>query len=121
VFRDPLSILSREAGTAPVPMVAPSFAMRADVPVWPSGLARFDDGILEIVGDGLRVAARDIRSLEVVPALGARLQLRLTYRKGFDTIERRYWVAVAEHDHLLRLVAQVRGALRARATATAVA
>lgn len=104
VFRDPLSILHRDAKA----MAAPTFAARADVALWPSGLARFDDGVLEILGDGLRVAARDVVAIELAPALGARLQLSVAYRRGFDTIRRRYWVALADHDHLQRMVAQVR-------------
>ncbi|HWI70560.1 MAG TPA: hypothetical protein VNT55_01295 [Baekduia sp.] len=116
MFRDPLSVLTRDAQAAPVAMTAPSFAPRPDVPIWPSGLARFDDGILEITsGDGLRVAARDIVAIGLAPALGARMLLTLDYRSGFDTINRRYWVALTDHDHLQRLVATVRGALVARA------
>lgn len=118
MFRDPLSTLSRATTTAaPVAMVAPSFPARVDVPVWPSGLARFDDGILEITsGEGLRVAARDILAVELIPALGARLQLALTYRNHFDTVTRRYWVAVADHDDLQRLVTAVRAALTQHAS-----
>jgi hypothetical protein len=122
VFRDPLSILVREADAtavaAPVAMVAPSFATKIDVPIWPSGLARLDDGILELTpGDGLRVATRDILDIALVPALGARLQLTLAYRDGFATVRRRYWVAVADHDHLQRLVTAVRAELRAHSAA----
>lgn len=106
MFRDPLSILSRDAKA----MTAPAFPTRVDVAIWPTGFARLDDGILEIVGDGLHVAARDVVAIELVPALGARLQLRFSYRKGFETIQRRYWVALSDHDHLQRLVKQVRAA-----------
>ena len=32
-----------------------------DVPIWPSGIARFNDGILEVTtGDGIRVPAHDV-------------------------------------------------------------
>lgn len=106
MFRDPLSILTRDAKA----MTAPAFTARVDVTIWPTGFARLDAGILEIVGDGLRVAAPDVVSIELVPALGARLQLRFAYRKGLDTIERRYWVPLADHDALQRLVKQVRAA-----------
>jgi hypothetical protein len=106
VFRDPLSINRREA----VAMTAPAFAPRVDVAIGLRGLARCDDGILDIVEDGLRVAARDVVAIELLPALDARLQLRLTYRQGLATIQRRYWAAATDHDHLQRLVKQVRAA-----------
>jgi hypothetical protein len=106
VFRDPLSINRRDA----VAMTAPAFAPRVAVAIGPSGVARYDDGILEIVEDGLRVAARDVVAIELLPALGARLQLRLTYRQGFATLQRRCWAAATDHDHLQRLVKQVRAA-----------
>lgn len=116
MFRDPLSLLSRDAQHEPTAMTAPAFgAGRAGVAIWPTGLARFDDGVLEVVGEGLRVAARDLVAVELLPALGARLQLRVEYRKGFETSQRRFWVAVADHDDLARLVARVRGALTAPA------
>jgi hypothetical protein len=36
-------------------------AASAELPIWPSGIARFADGILEVTtGDGIRVAAADI-------------------------------------------------------------
>jgi hypothetical protein len=112
VFRDPLSIPARPDAVA---MTAPTFPRRADAAVWPTGLARFADGVLDLVGHDLRVPARDVVDLAIVPALGARLQLQLTYRKGFDTIQRRFWVATRDHDDLHRLVLAVRGALSARA------
>lgn len=117
MFRDPLSILSRDAEALDrVAMTKPELASRLDVPIWPSGLARLDDGILEVtLGTGLRVAARDITAIALAPALGARLLLTVSHRNGFDTIERRFWVAVADHDHLQRLVTAVRALLTARA------
>ncbi len=114
MFRDPLSTLN--AGAAPVAMAAPEFPAKIDVPTWPSGLARFDDGILEVtIGAGLRVAARDVVDVAIAPATGARLLLTLSYRNGFDTIHRKFWVGVGDHDELQRLVAAVRRALHARA------
>jgi hypothetical protein len=114
VFRDPLSILTRPSA-APVAMTAPEFRA-PQLPLWPSGVARCDDGILEItLGGGLRVATCDVLRLDVAPALGARLLLTLAYRDGFDTIERKYWVAVADHDRVQRLVAEVRAASAMRA------
>lgn len=110
MFRDPLSLHSRDA----VAMTPPSFAGRADVAIWPTGLARFADGVLDLVGHDLRVPVRDVVDLAIVPASGARAQLRLTYRKGFDTIRRSYWVATGDQDDLHRLVLAVRAALKAR-------
>jgi hypothetical protein len=35
-----------------------------EVPIWPSGIARFTHGVLEVTtGDGVRVAARDITEI----------------------------------------------------------
>ena len=62
MFRDPLSTID----------VRPDLPLRAGPPLWPSGLARLDDGILEVLaGDGLRVAVRDIVAIALEPALGA--------------------------------------------------
>jgi hypothetical protein len=39
-----------------------------DLPIWPSGIARLDNGVLEVTtGDGIRVAARDIAEIGVEP------------------------------------------------------
>jgi hypothetical protein len=47
-----------------------------EVPVWPSGSARFNDGVLEVTtGDGIRVAARDITQIGVNPPRAGRLSL----------------------------------------------
>src|SRR3954447_19492155 len=111
VFRDPLSILAH----TPVAMTAPTFAP-SHLPLWPSGIARLDDGILEITaGDGLRVAVRDVVAIDVHPALGARLLLSLSHRKGFETIQAKFWVAIADADGLQALVGAVRAAMVARA------
>jgi hypothetical protein len=96
VFREPLT------------MTAPTFRCE-QVPLWPSGVARLDDGILEVLaGDGLRVAVRDVVTIGLEPALGARLVLALSYRKGLETVQCRFWVAHEDHDPLMRLVREVR-------------
>jgi hypothetical protein len=116
VFRDPLSILTRESNPAPVAMVAPAFTARVEVAPRPGGsAARLGDGVLELPGHGLRVAVRDVVAIDVLPALGGRLQLRLAYRRGADTVRRRCWMPAAEHDALAGVVRQVRAAAGARA------
>jgi hypothetical protein len=101
---------------APAAMAAPTFTT-PQLPLWPSGVARCDDGILEITLGGLRVAARDVVAIDVAPALGARLLLTLAHREGFETVQRTFWVAIADHDALVRLVAAVRAAMVAAAPA----
>lgn len=91
-------------------MSAPSFRCE-QVPLWPSGVARLDDGVLEVLaGDGLRVAVRDVVDVELVPALGARLMLVVSYRKGFEVEQGRFWVGHGDHDALARLIRDVRAA-----------
>jgi hypothetical protein len=73
-----------------------------DVPIWPSGIARYADGILEVTtGDGRRVAARDITRIEVEPPKAGRLSLALEYRAGLDRVKTGYWVE-AQHEAALR-------------------
>jgi hypothetical protein len=71
------------------------------VPIWPSGIARFD-GILEVTtGDGIRVAANDIVEIGVEPPRARRLSLRLGYRAGLGRARTSYWVE-PEHEAALR-------------------
>jgi hypothetical protein len=92
----------------PLTMTAPSFRCE-QIPLWPSGAARLDDGILEVLaGDGLRIPVRDVVEIGLEPALGARLQLALSYRRGIATEQRRFWVALEDHDALARLIREVR-------------
>jgi hypothetical protein len=73
-----------------------------DLPVWPSGIARFDDGILEVTtGDGIRVTANDILEIDVEPPRAGRLSLRLRYRAGLNQVKTSYWVD-SEHEEALR-------------------
>ena len=81
----------------------------ADLPIWPSGIARLGDGILEITtGDGLRVATRDIVEVETRPPRAGRLSLTLEYRAGLDTVKTSYWVEPEHEAALSELVAAVR-------------
>lgn len=66
MFRDPLSILSRDAKA----MTAPAFPTRVDVSLRPRRTARFEDGAVEILTDTLRVVVRDLRAADAVPARG---------------------------------------------------
>jgi hypothetical protein len=76
-----------------------------DVPIWPSGIARFSDGILEVTtGDGIRVAARDVVDIGVEPPRAGRLSLRLRYRAGLARVKTSYWVQPGDEAALRRLV-----------------
>ena len=72
------------------------------LPVWPSGVARLHNGVLEITtGDGIRVAARDILEIGVERPRAGRFSLRLRYRAGLDRVKTSYWVQ-PEHEAALR-------------------
>jgi hypothetical protein len=76
-----------------------------DVPIWPSGIARFSDGILEVTtGGGIRLAARDIIEIGVRPPRAGRLSLRLRYRAGLSKVKTGYWVEPQHEASLHRLV-----------------
>jgi hypothetical protein len=82
--------------------------MTTDLPIWPSGVARFADGILEVTtGDGLRVAAGDILEIGTRPPRAGRLSLTLKYRAGLDTNKTSYWVEPQHANALERLVSTV--------------
>ena len=60
-------------------------AWSPEVPIWPSGVARLADGILEVTtGDGIRVATADITEIRVEPLRAGRLSLGLVYRAGLN-------------------------------------
>jgi hypothetical protein len=72
------------------------------IPIWPSGIARFTDGILEVTtGDGIRVAATDIVQIVVEPPPAGRLSLALVYRAGLNRVKTSRWVQ-PEHEATLR-------------------
>jgi hypothetical protein len=73
---------------------APGATAEAHVPIWPSGIARFDGDVLEVTtGDGIRVAARDIVEIGVESPRDGRLTLRLGYQAGLDRAKTSYWAA----------------------------
>ena len=78
-----------------------------DLPIWPSGVARFADGILEVTtGEGIRVAARDILEVGMKPKAG-RLSLTLEYRAGLSTNKTSFWVEAPYEAELRALVVAV--------------
>jgi hypothetical protein len=82
-----------------------------DLPIWPSGIARFEDGILEVTtGDGVRIAARDIEEISVKPPKRGRLRMQLAYRAGLDRVKTSYWVEAEHEPELNELVERVRAA-----------
>jgi len=73
-----------------------------DLPIWPSGVARFSDGILEVTtGDGTRVPVGDILEIGVKEPRMGRYSMTLKYRAGLGTTKTSYWVD-AEHEAALR-------------------
>jgi hypothetical protein len=103
--------------SASVPASTPSNgAAGTDLPIWPSGIARFDGGILEVTtGDGFRVAAGDIVEIGVEPLRAGRLSLRVAYRAGFDKPNRCYWVD-PQHEAALRELVHSVGVARGSAS-----
>jgi hypothetical protein len=72
------------------------------LPIWPSGMARLADGILEVTtGEGIRVAAADITEIGIDPPRAGRLSLTLAYRAGLGKHTTGYWVE-AKHAAALR-------------------
>jgi hypothetical protein len=75
-----------------------------ELAMWPSGIARLADRILEVTtGDGIRLAMADVIKIGVEPPRAGRLSLALTYRAGLDTVKTSFWVE-AEHETALRLL-----------------
>ena len=85
--------------------------MPIELPIWPSGIARFADGILEVTtGDGIRVAAQDVIDIGVEPPRAGRLSLTLTYRAGLSRNKTSYWVDASHEAALNELVEAVSAA-----------
>jgi hypothetical protein len=81
----------------------------ADLPIWPSGIARLRDGILEVTtGDGIRVATRDIDAIGTKPPRAGRLSLTLEYRAGLSNVKTSFWVEPENEAALNELVSAVR-------------
>ena len=104
---DPSNVDSYEALDA----AAAALASGGDVPIWPTGIARFADGILEVTtGEGLRVAAQDIEEIYVKPPRAGRFSLKVKFRAGLGWQKHGYWVE-AEHEAALHaLVSKVTAA-----------
>ncbi len=74
---------------------------------WPSGVVRFDDGILEFTNSDLRVATRDIQRISILPPKLGRVRIELKYRAGLDTIGTSVWVEAGEESRAEAIVAAV--------------
>ena len=82
-----------------------------DIPIWPIGIARFADGILEVTtGDGIRVAAADVIEIGVEPPRAGRLSLTLAYRAGLMRAMTSCWVEPRHEAKLRELVEAVTAA-----------
>jgi hypothetical protein len=78
-----------------------------ELAIWPSGIAKLADGILEVTtGNGIRVAVADIVKVGVEPSRRGRLSLVLVYRAGLDTVRTSFWVE-PEHESALRRLVDV--------------
>jgi hypothetical protein len=76
-----------------------------ELPIWPAGVARFADGILEVTtGDGIRVAAPDIVDIGVEGPRAGRLSLTLVYRAGLNRVKTSRWVDPRHEAALRQLV-----------------
>jgi hypothetical protein len=83
------------------------------VPLRPSGIATFAGGILELTsGDGIRVSARDIIHIGVLPPTAGRLCLTLRFRAGSRKHETSYWVELRHEPALRELVKAIEAAQR---------
>jgi hypothetical protein len=76
-----------------------------ELPIWPSGVGRFADKVLEVTtGHGMRVATADIVEIGVEPPRAGRLSLSVVYRAGLDRVKKSFWVEPAHEAALRRLV-----------------
>src|SRR5215211_3779764 len=78
-----------------------------DLPIWPSGIARYSSGILEVTTDGTRVAVGDITDIAIKPPRGGRLSLKLKYRAGLNKVGCGYWVEQHNEAALSDLVQRI--------------
>jgi hypothetical protein len=86
-------------------------AVGSELPIWPAGIARFSDGILEVTtGDGLRVAAQDVEEISIKPPRAGRFSLNVKFRAGLGREKRGYWVETEHAAALHALVAHVTAA-----------
>jgi hypothetical protein len=98
-----------KAGSAHAAEAVP--ASGGDLPIWPTGIARFSDGILEVTtGEGIRVAARDIEEIYVKPPRAGRFSLKIKFRAGLGWRKHGYWVEAQHEAALQALVSRVTAA-----------
>ena len=77
---------------------------------WPSGVVRFDAGILEFTNSDLRVSTRDIQEISIKPPKLGRVRIELKYRAGLDACATSVWVESGEEALAESLVAAVQSA-----------
>ena len=96
----------RLAGSLDAAVAVP--ASGGDLPIWPTGIARFSNGILEVTtGEGVRVAAQDIEEIYVKPPRAGRFSLKVKYRAGLGWRKHGYWVEAQHEAALHALVSRV--------------
>jgi hypothetical protein len=83
-----------------------------EVQIWPSGIARLADGILEVTTSDVRVALGDILEVGSKPPRLGHLSLTLKYRQGLETISMSRGVEQEHGDALRSLVETVEAAHR---------
>jgi hypothetical protein len=77
----------------------------SELPVWPSGVAEFADGILEVTtGEGIGGAAADIVQIGVEPPRAGRRSLALVDRAWLDRVDTSFGVEPGQQA-ALRLLA----------------
>ena len=87
------------------PHATPAGSIGTDLPLWPSGMARFADGFFEVTTvDGLRVPAGDILAIGMEPPLRGRLLLIVSFRSGLINSKRSFWVDTPHEGALRELV-----------------
>ena len=106
-----LSSQAQERLAGSLDAAAAALASGGDLPIWPTGIARFSDGILEVTtGEGLRVAAQDIEEIYVKPPRAGRFSLKVKFRAGLGRQTHGYWVEASHEAALHALVSRVTAA-----------
>jgi hypothetical protein len=106
-----LSPQAQERLAGSLDAAAAAQATEVDLPIWPTGIARFSNGILEVTtGEGIRVAARDIEEIYVKPPRAGRFSLKVKYRAGLGWRKHGYWVEAQHEAALHALVSRVTAA-----------
>jgi hypothetical protein len=106
-----LSPQAQERLAGSLDAAAAAQASGGDLPIWPTGIARFSNGILEVTtGEGIRVAARDIEEIYVKAPRAGRFSLKVKYRAGLGWRKHGYWVEAQHEAALHALVSRVTAA-----------